>query len=74
MAQLYTLAEVKLHDGKNGNRTWVVISDIVYDVTDYIGDVSESEAENLAGLCVYRFPTIIWACFYAPNSILAVRN
>lgn len=43
MAQLFTLAEVKPHNGQNGNKTWVVISDIVYDVTDYIRDVSESE-------------------------------
>lgn len=40
MAQLYTLADVKPHNGKNGNRTWVVIADSVYDVSDYLLDVS----------------------------------
>ncbi|XP_052859667.1 cytochrome b5-like [Anopheles cruzii] len=32
----YTMADVALRDGKNGTRTWIVVSDIVYDVTDYM--------------------------------------
>lgn len=39
MSQLFTLAEIKQYNGKNGAKTWVVIHDIVYDVTDYLQDV-----------------------------------
>lgn len=39
MSQLYTLEEIKLYNGKNGAKTWVVINDIVYDVTEYLEDV-----------------------------------
>lgn len=39
MSQLYTLAEIKQHNGKNGAQTWVVIHDNVYDVSDYLKDV-----------------------------------
>ncbi|CAK9831762.1 Cytochrome b5 [Anthophora retusa] len=31
----YTLKEVAKQDGKNGNNTWIVIYDKVYDVTTY---------------------------------------
>uniref|UniRef100_A0A182MLG2 Cytochrome b5 heme-binding domain-containing protein n=1 Tax=Anopheles culicifacies TaxID=139723 RepID=A0A182MLG2_9DIPT len=34
----YTLAEVALRNGKAGNPTWIVIRDIVYDVTQYMVD------------------------------------
>ncbi|XP_035908282.1 cytochrome b5-like [Anopheles stephensi] len=34
----YTLAEVALRNGKAGNPTWIVIRDIVYDVTHYMED------------------------------------
>lgn len=40
MSQLYTLEEIKPHNGKNGSKTWIVIQDIVYDVSDYLKDVS----------------------------------
>lgn len=40
MSQLYTLDEVKAHNGPNGARTWIVLHDNVYDVTDYLEDVS----------------------------------
>lgn len=39
MVQFYTLDEVKQQNGQNGNRTWVVIHDCVYDATDYLADV-----------------------------------
>lgn len=39
MSQLYSLAEIKPHNGKNGAKTWVVIHDNVYDVSDYLKDV-----------------------------------
>uniref|UniRef100_A0A182QD38 Cytochrome b5 heme-binding domain-containing protein n=1 Tax=Anopheles farauti TaxID=69004 RepID=A0A182QD38_9DIPT len=34
----YTLAEVSLRNGKAGNPTWIVIRDVVYDVTKYMED------------------------------------
>lgn len=40
MSKLYTLEEIKLQNGKNGAKTWIVIHDCVYDVTDYLEDVS----------------------------------
>lgn len=39
--QLYTLVEIKENNGQNGAPTWIVIRDIVYDVTTYLDDVSE---------------------------------
>lgn len=41
MSQLFTLDEVKPHNGKDGAKTWIVLHDNVYDVTDYLKDVSE---------------------------------
>lgn len=41
MSQLYTLDEVKQHNGKNGAKTWIVIRDIVYDVTEFLNEVSD---------------------------------
>ena len=32
----YTLKEVAKQDGKDGDRVWIVIYDMVYDVTDYM--------------------------------------
>ncbi|XP_058834962.1 cytochrome b5 [Topomyia yanbarensis] len=34
----FTLQEVALRDGKNGNPTWIIIRDGVYDVTDYLDE------------------------------------
>ncbi|XP_058464109.1 cytochrome b5 [Malaya genurostris] len=34
----FTLQEVALRDGKNGNPTWIIIRDSVYDVTDYLNE------------------------------------
>uniref|UniRef100_A0A182P0W3 Cytochrome b5 heme-binding domain-containing protein n=1 Tax=Anopheles epiroticus TaxID=199890 RepID=A0A182P0W3_9DIPT len=34
----YTLAEVALRNGKAGSPTWIVIRDVVYDVTQYMED------------------------------------
>lgn len=42
MAELYTLEEVKKHNGKDSDRTWIVIHDIVYDPTDYMKDVRKN--------------------------------
>lgn len=39
MSRLYTLDEVKLNNGQNNARTWIIIHDSVYDVTDYLQDV-----------------------------------
>lgn len=38
--QLYTLEEIKKNNGKDGAPTWIVIRDIVYDVTTYLNEVS----------------------------------
>lgn len=35
----FTRQEVALRDGKNGNPTWVIIRDMVYDVTPYLNEV-----------------------------------
>lgn len=32
----YSLADIAKYNGKNGARTWIVLHDNVYDVTDYI--------------------------------------
>lgn len=37
--QLYKLTDVAVNDGLDGKRCWIVIRDIVYDVTDYLDDV-----------------------------------
>lgn len=37
----YSLKEVAKHDGKNEGSLWIVINDMVYDVTDYKHKVSE---------------------------------
>nr|XP_003705369.1 PREDICTED: cytochrome b5-like [Megachile rotundata] len=34
--QRYTLKEVAKQNGTDGNRIWIVLHDMVYDVTDYI--------------------------------------
>lgn len=38
----YTLEEIKKNNGKDGNRIWIVYKDSVYDVTDYVENVSLS--------------------------------
>ncbi|XP_029159773.1 cytochrome b5-like [Nylanderia fulva] len=32
----YSLADIAKYNGKNGTRTWIVLYDNVYDVTDYM--------------------------------------
>ncbi|XP_074033294.1 cytochrome b5 [Leptinotarsa decemlineata] len=34
----YTLDEISKHDGKQDPRVWIILKDIVYDVTDYLDD------------------------------------
>ncbi|KAL1489934.1 hypothetical protein ABEB36_013860 [Hypothenemus hampei] len=36
--QLYSLEQVKIHDGKSDPKVWIVYKDIVYDVTSYLDD------------------------------------
>lgn len=36
----YTLEEIKKNTGKDGNRLWIIYKDSVYDVTDYVENVS----------------------------------
>lgn len=42
MSQLFSLAEVAEYNGENGKACWIIIRDIVYDVTNYLDDVSAS--------------------------------
>lgn len=42
MSQLFTLEEIKPNNGKDGAKTWIVLHDNVYDVTDYLKDVSDA--------------------------------
>lgn len=39
----YTIEEVKKNNNKDGARTWIVIRGVVYDVTDYLSEVSVSD-------------------------------
>lgn len=39
MSQFYTLNDVRQRNGKNGTDTWIVIRDIVYNVTKYLDEV-----------------------------------
>lgn len=41
MSQLFSLAEVSEYNGENGKACWIIIRDIVYDVTNYLDDVSD---------------------------------
>ncbi|XP_057672905.1 cytochrome b5-like [Diorhabda carinulata] len=34
--KFYTLEEISKHDGKQDARTWIIIRDVVYDVTNYL--------------------------------------
>lgn len=40
MSKLYSLDEIKSNNGKNGAKTWIVLYDNVYDVTDFLKEVS----------------------------------
>lgn len=40
MSQQYSMVEVAANNGADGKPTWIVIRDIVYDVTNYMEDVS----------------------------------
>lgn len=42
MSQLFSLAEVAEQNGENGKQCWIIIRDIVYNVTDYLDDVSDA--------------------------------
>lgn len=42
MPQLYTLNDVRQRNGKDGADTWIVIKDIVYNVTKYLDEVNAS--------------------------------
>lgn len=37
------MVEVAANNGADGKPTWIVIRDIVYDVTNYMADVSSSK-------------------------------
>lgn len=34
--QYYTIEEIAKHDGEQDTRVWIIIRDIVYDVTDFL--------------------------------------
>lgn len=39
MSQLFSLKDVRERNGENGADTWIVIRDIVYNVTNYLDEV-----------------------------------
>lgn len=49
MVQFYTLEEVKLRNGQNGARTWIVIHDCVYDATEFLPDVRKFNSTLMFG-------------------------
>lgn len=66
MSQLYTLNDVRQRNGENGADTWIVIRDIVYDVTKYLDEV-----------CVYfglKFIKIQTSSAHRNNKILKQTN
>lgn len=62
MAQLYTLEEVKSHNGLNDAETWIVIHDVVYNATNFMKDVRDLSKE-LAFLAHYS-TSQSWLMFY----------
>lgn len=41
--QKYTLSEIAQRNGKDGNDVWIIIRDVVYDVTEFLQNVSSFE-------------------------------
>lgn len=39
----YSYEEISKNNGKDGSRIWIVYKDSVYDVTDYVEDVSNTD-------------------------------
>lgn len=39
--QQYTLRDVQMNNGKNGAPIWIIIKDVVYDVTNYLEEVNK---------------------------------
>lgn len=60
MSTLYKLEEIKLCNGKNGAKTWIVLHDIVYDVTEYLNDVREFSSEKKK----WRETENLFLCFF----------
>ena len=54
MSKKFTVDELKLYDGKNGNRLYVLIHGKVYDVTDFDhpggNEVLENDPENYSDM------------------------
>lgn len=69
MSQQFSLAEVAVNDGKNNKPVWIIIRDIVYDVSNYLDDVSKQiyTLVNIIGIsnniCSIDYGNII--CLYA---------
>lgn len=42
----YTLKEVAQNDGKEGNDTWIIVHNLVYDVTSYKAGVRRRRISN----------------------------
>lgn len=37
--KFFSLYEIAKNDGKEGHKTWIIVRDNVYDVTDYMDEV-----------------------------------
>lgn len=48
-SKLYTLQEVALRDGKSSKESWVVVKDIIYDITNFM----EEHPGGVELLCEY---------------------
>lgn len=59
----FTIEQVKIHNGKDDSRVWFIYKDSIYDVTEYLDDVSvfpfESDHQNQFTFC---HTTIICMC------------
>lgn len=61
----YSLKEVATRDGKEETRMWIVIYDMVYDVTDYKDEVGYNKFKlKLISLNKRVIKQIIYVCIY----------
>ena len=50
----FSLQEVAERDGQNGAETWVVIKDIVYNMTEFLKEVKVKFIDNLCSNSHYK--------------------
>lgn len=70
----YSLKEVATRDGKEETRVWIVIYDMVYDVTDYKDEVGYNKFKlKLISLNKRVIKQIIYVCIYIYNRLKLIR-